>query len=228
MDSILNEINMLPGVFGCFVYSDQQKLIGAKLPPIFKENTVNTIGNLLTRTLKMGSMTNLDISGLEFKFDVSLLIIKPIVNGTVLAMICEPGVNRSLVKMTLGMLLNDLQNALLDKPASPRIASPSASPSASEVVQPQKDTSPTPPQPVQQKKEKIDAALTPFLEKINEALAYTIGPIAEQIMQDIVETWTQNGPASKQRLPDLANLLCKEINDKNLEKEFMDQVSPLF
>ena len=115
MNSLLNEINMIPGVFGCFIYSDQHKLVGVKLPPIFKENAVNTIGNLLTRTLKMGAMANLDITGMEFKFDVSYLIIKPLVNGAVLAMICEPGVNRSLLKMTLGMLLTDIQKALNNK-----------------------------------------------------------------------------------------------------------------
>lgn len=223
MNSLLNEINMIPGVFGCFIYSDQQKLVGAKLPPIFKENAVNTIGNLVTRTLKMGAMANLDITGMEFKFDVSFLIIKPLLNGAVLAMICEPGVNRSLLKMTLGMLLTDIQKSLNNKPAS----KPTELPSTPEV-QPQKNAIPIPPQPVQPKKAQIDAALTPFLEKMNDALAYSIGPIAEQIMQDVTETWTQNGAASKQRLPDLATLLCKEINDKNLEKEFMDQVRPLF
>jgi len=223
MNSLLNEINMIPGVFGCFIYSDQQKLVGAKLPPIFKENAVNTIGNLVTRTLKMGSMANLDITGMEFKFDVSFLIIKPLLNGAVLAMICEPGVNRSLLKMTLGMLLTDIQKALNNKPAS----KPTELPSPPEV-QPQKNDTPIPPQPVQPKKAQIDAALTPFLEKMSDALAYSIGPIAEQIMQDVIETWTQNGAASKQRLPDLATLLCKEINDKTLEKEFMNQVRPLF
>lgn len=223
MNSLLNEINMIPGVFGCFIYSDQQKLVGAKLPPIFKENAVNTIGNLVTRTLKMGAMANLDITGMEFKFDVSSLIIKPLLNGAALAMICEPGVNRSLLKMTLGMLLTDIQKALNNKPAS----QPTELPSTTEA-QPQQSATPIPPQPVQPKKAQIDAALTPLLEKMSDALAYSIGPIAEQIMQDVMETWTQNGAASKQRLPDLATLLCKEINDKNLEKEFMDQVRPLF
>ncbi len=223
MNSLLNEINMIPGVFGCFIYSDQQKLVGAKLPPIFKENAVNTIGNLVTRTLKMGTMANLDITGMEFKFDVSSLIIKPLLNGAALAMICEPGVNRSLLKMTLGMLLTDIQKALNNKPAS----QPTELPSPPEV-QPQQSATPIPPQPVQPKKAQIDAALTPLLEKMSDALAYSIGPIAEQIMQDVMETWSQSGAASKQRLPDLATLLCKEINDKNLEKEFMDQVRPLF
>lgn len=223
MNALLNEINMIPGVFGCFIYSDHQKLVDAKLPPIFKEDAVNTIGNLLTRTLKMGAMANLDITGMEFKLDVSFLIIKPLLNGAVLAMICEPGVNRSLLKMTLGMLLTDIQKALDNKPAS----KPTELPSTTEAL-PQQSAIPIPPQPVQPKKAQIDAALTPFLEKMSDALAYSIGPIAEQIMQDVMETWSQSGAASKQRLPDLATLLCKEINDKNLEKEFMDQVRPLF
>jgi len=61
MDSLLKEINMLPGVFGCFVYTGNQELAAAKLPQIFKEHTIKTMGNFLTRALKMGGMANEDL-----------------------------------------------------------------------------------------------------------------------------------------------------------------------
>lgn len=221
MDLLLKEINMLPGVFGCFVYTGQQELAGAKLPPIFKENTVRTMGNLLTRSLKMGSMTNLDITGLEFKFDVSLLIVKPLSDGAILTMICEPAVNRSLINMTLGMLLNDIQESLNKGPAPRQASSSGARPQSSPSQR-------VPSQPVPKKEAEIDAALAPILEKMKDSLAFAIGPVAGQVMKDLIETWAQSGATTKQRLPELATLLCKEINDKELEKEFMGQVMPLF
>jgi len=217
MDSLLKEINMLPGVFGCFVYTGNQELAAAKLPPIFKEDTIKTMGNLLTRTIKMGAMASLDMAGIEFKFDVSLIIVKPLEQGSILVMVCEPAVNKSLINMTVAMLIGDIQTAINKGPAIPQ-----------PPVQPQSATAPPPGPPKKQQEAAIDDALAPILEKIKDALAYAIGPIAGQVMKDIIETWAQQGPTSRQRLPALAALLCQEINDKELEKEFMTQASPLF
>ncbi len=222
MDSLLKEINMLPGVFGCFVYTGNQELAAAKLPPIFKENTIKTMGNLLTRTIKMGTMANLDMASIEFKFDVSLLIVKPLAEGAILVMVCEPAVNKSLINMTLSMLINDIQTAVNKGPAA--ITQSSHQPEGGMQAQ----TAPSQ-EPVQQHKEaEIDSVLAPILEQIKDALAYAIGPIAGQVMKDIIELWAQQGPTSKQQLPALATLLCQEINDKELETEFMSQVRPLF
>ncbi|MEK6201158.1 MAG: hypothetical protein N2A40_01885 [Desulfobulbaceae bacterium] len=221
MDSLLKEINMLPGVFGCFVYTGNQELAAAKLPPIFKENTIKTMGNLLTRALKMGSMANLDLAAIEFKFDVSLLIVKPLEQGSVLVIVCEPAVNKSLINMTIAMLIGDIQTAINSTPAPAQVIAqaPALQPVAS-----------APPEeaPEKQQEVEIDAELAPILENIKEALAYAIGPIAGQVMRDIIEAWAQQGPTSKQRLPALATLLCQEINDKELEADFMNQIRPLF
>ncbi|MBU1986271.1 MAG: hypothetical protein KJ846_03490 [Proteobacteria bacterium] len=225
MDSLLKEINMLPGVFGCFVYTGNQELAAAKLPPIFKENTIRTMGNLLTRTIMMGTMANLDMASIEFKFDVSLLIVNPLAEGAILVMVCEPAVNKSLINMTLSMLINDIQNAVNKGPAT--IAQSPSQPEGG--MQAQTATAPPSQEPVQKHQEaEIDAALAPILEQIKDALAYAIGPIAGQVMKDIIEIWAQKGPTSKQQLPGLATLLCQEINDKELETEFMSQIRPLF
>jgi hypothetical protein len=216
MDSLLKEINMLPGVFGCFVYTGNQELAAAKLPPIFKDNTIKTMGNLLTRTIKMGTMANMGIDAIEFKFDVSLIIVKPLENGAILVMVCEPAVNKSLVNMTTAMLLGDIQNAINKGP----IQTQKSQPQVAAAAVPRRE------QPKKQEAE-IDAALAPILESIKDALAYAIGPIAGQVMLATIEAWAQQGPTSKHRLPDLAILLCKEINDKELEKEFMTQIEPL-
>ncbi len=214
MDSLLKEINMLPGVFGCFVYTGNQELAAAKLPPIFKGNTIKTMGNLLTRTIKMGAMANLDIEAIEFKFDVSLIIVKPLEQGAILVMVCEPAVNKSLINMTTTMLIGDIQ-ATINK-----------GPMQAQKSHTQAATAPRQKQPKKHEAE-IDAVLAPILESIKDALAYAIGPIAGQIMLATIETWAQQGPTSKQQLPSLATLLCEEINDTELEKEFMIQIKSL-
>jgi predicted regulator of Ras-like GTPase activity (Roadblock/LC7/MglB family) len=222
MDSLLKEINMLPGVFGCFVYTGNQELVAEKLPPSFKADTIMTMGNLLTRSIKMGTMTNLDLTSIEFKFDESLLIVKPLAEGAVLVMACEPAVNKSLLNMTISMLINDIQNAINKAPTA--IAQP---PTQTETMQTQ-TISAASAEPVREHREaEIDAALAPVLVAIKGALAYAIGPIAGQIMEETIEIWALQGAKSKRQLPALATLLCNEINDKELEAEFMGQIRPL-
>ena len=173
------------------------------------------MGNLLTRTIKMGSMANLDIEAIEFKFDVSLVIVKPLEQGAILVMICEPAVNKSLINMTTAMLTGDIQATINRGPAQ------------TQKSHTQTATAPRQEQPKKQEAE-IDAALAPILESIKDALAYAIGPIAGQIMLAAIETWAQQGPTSKQQLPGLAAILCQEINDTELEKEFMGQIKSVF
>ena len=234
MDSLLKEINMLPGVFGCFVYTGNQELAAAKLPPIFKENTIKTMGNLLTRTIKMGAMANLDIEAIEFKFDVSLIIVKPLEQGAILVMVCEPAVNKSLINMTTAMLKDDIQAKINKGPVQTQTipqapVQTQAIPQAPVQTQNSQAQAVAPPQEQPKRQEaEIDAALAPILENIKDALAYAIGPIAGQVMLSTIEIWAQQGPTSKQRLPDLAALLCREINDKELEKEFMTQIKSFF
>lgn len=219
MDSLIKEINMLPGVFGCFVCKGNQELVAAALPPSFKTDTIKTMGSLLTRTIKMGAMTNLDLTNIDFRFEGSLLIVKPLAEGAVLGMVCEPDANKSLINMTISMLINDIQNAVNKAPAA--IEQP---PVQAETIQVQQPIPATPAEPVREQK---DAALTPILEAIKDALTYAIGPFAGQIMEETIQTWAMQGPKSKQQLPALATLLCQEINDKELEKEFMSQIRPL-
>lgn len=132
MDPLLQEITMLPGVLGCFVYTGEQQIAGSKMPPIFKENTIKTIGSLLARTIQMGEVAQLEFSTIEFKFDESLLIIHPIPNAALLVVICEPGANKSLITMTMGMLATDIEASMtkqpLATPAAPRPTAPPAAP----------------------------------------------------------------------------------------------------
>ncbi|MBU1138187.1 MAG: hypothetical protein KKD01_19255 [Proteobacteria bacterium] len=215
MDSLLQEITMLPGVLGCFVYTGDQQIAGSKMPPIFKENSIKTIGSLLSRTVQMGHMAQLDFKGIEFKFNESLLIINLIAKGALLVIVCEPKVNKSLITMTMGMLITDIEASMAKGIMTPAVTRQSAPP----------PPQPTPPAATQApvKEAEIDATLAPILEQIKEALAMAIGPIAGPVMKDTIEIWAQQWATSRKNLPALAEMLCKEINDDELEKEFMEE-----
>ncbi len=219
MDSLLQEITILPGVLGCFVFNDEQQIAGSKMPPIFKENSIKTIGNLLTRTIQIGSMAQLEFKGIEFKYNESLLIIKPLPENALLIIICEPNANKSLISMTTGMLAEDIAKAMANPMAAVAPSQPAATKSSDTAA------------PGQQEEvtdlAEIDAELALILEKVKDALAMAIGPIAAPVMKDTIETWAKQGATSLATLPALAALLCIEISDENLEKEFMAEIKTI-
>lgn len=211
MDSLLQEITILPGVLGCFVFSSEQQIAGSKMPPIFRENSIKTIGNLLTRTIQIGNMAQLDFKGIEFKYNESLLIIKPLPKGALLIIICEPSANKSLISMTTGMLAEDIV-ATMANPMAPHRVSQTTQSTAPQTQQEQPAEA------------EIDAELAPVLEQVKDALAMAIGPIAAPVMKDTIEIWAKQGGLSLSTLSALTDLLCVEINDDDLEREFMAEI----
>ncbi|MCF8057576.1 MAG: hypothetical protein K9K37_13190 [Desulfocapsa sp.] len=211
MDSLLQEINMLPSVLGCFVFNDEHQIAGSKMPPIFKENNITAIGNLLSRIIQMGTMAEFVFTDIEIKYNESLIVITPLSKGALLVIICEPSANKSLINMTTGMLSRDIEAAIAKGITGAPVGGSTAAPEPAAPVQ----------------EALIDEALAPVLENVKDALAQAIGPIAGPVMKDTIEIWAQQGTPSADTLPALAKLLCDEINDKELEKEFMAELKTI-
>jgi predicted regulator of Ras-like GTPase activity (Roadblock/LC7/MglB family) len=215
MDLLLQEITMLPGVLGCFVFNGKQRvLLGSKMPPIFKEKNLQAIGSLLTRTVQIGSMAMLLLKEIEIRYNESLLIIKPLPKEALLVIICEPNANKSLINMTTGMLAKDIAKVITQS-----VAAPPLSPQATQRPLQQK-ASP-------QKEAVIDDNLAAILEQVKGALAMAIGPIAGPVMKDNIEIWAKQKAPSFSNLSTLTDLLCKEINNDTLEKEFTAAVKTI-
>ena len=215
MDTLLQEITMLPGVLGCFVFNTEQQIVCSKMPPIFRENSMKSIGSLLSRTVQIGSMAMLNLKGIEMKYNESLLIIKALPKEALLILICEPSANKSLISMTIGILAEDIAKALVNSAKVHKVAPQKMKGQPTQKKQTQQN------QANQKEEAAIDAKLAPILEKIKDSLAMAIGPIAGPVMKDSIEMWAKQKSPSLSNLPALTILLCQEINDEKLEKEFM-------
>jgi hypothetical protein len=220
MDQLLQEITMLPGVLGCFVFNAKQGVLGSKMPPIFKENNLQTVGSLLTRTVQIGDMAMLVVKEIEMQYNESLLIIKLLPREAMLIIICEPNANKSLINMTIGMLAKDIAEVL-----SLSVVSQTVSP---EPQQQKPQKSPAQAQATQQQKTETDGELTSILKQVKDALAMVIGPIAGPVLKDSVKIWAKQTPPTTSSLPDLAKLLCTEINEKGLEERFRKELKKIF
>jgi len=202
MDALLQEITALPKVLGCFVYSGNQGVTSSNMPPIFTKNTVQIIGTLLSKPKQMGKVAKLDIESIDIRYNETVIVAQPLNNNSVLVTICEPGTNRPLLDMSIKMVLKELQQQL----------------------QPGKQSAPL---SAGMDNHRL-GSLKPVLAKINEALADVIGPIAKPVLTDSLKKWSGQGPQTKERLPDLAMMICKEIDDEQLEANFMDNIKQFF
>ncbi len=199
MDALLQEITALPKVLGCFLFSGKKGVTNSNMPPIFTKDTINTMGALLARSKKMGSLAKLDLEAIDIRYNETILIARPLNQNTVLVTICEPGTNRPLLDMSINMVISDISEA---------------------ITTDEEQTASSPAESIQQ----ADTPLKPILAKIKEALTEAIGPIAAPVLDDCYTQWSTQGPLSKKRLPDLAWMICKEIDDKNLETTFMERI----
>ncbi len=210
MDPLLQEITMLPGVLGCFVFNGKQQIAGSKMPSSFKESNTKAIGNLLARTAQIGAMAQLSFKEIEIRYNEFLLMTKPLPKESLLIIICEPNANKTLISMTIGMLAEDIAKAL-ENPQAFQAKPSQPSPGT------QKQQAP----PVEEKEAEISEELAPVLEQVRDALAMAIGPVAGSVMKEIIEIWAKRTSPSLETIPALAELLCPEIDDEGLEEEFM-------
>jgi len=198
MDTLLKEITALPKVLGCFIYSSTKGVTSSNMPPIFADNTIKVTGTLLARSKQMAHMAKLNLEAIDIRYNESMIVARPLNPDTVLVTICEPGTNRSLLDMSINLVVNDIR-ALLSSGQ-------------------QETAGPARPKPA------AGTSLRPVIAKIKEALADSIGPIAAPVLDDCLKKWSSQGPQSKERLADLAWMLCQEIDDENLETNFMESI----
>jgi len=208
MRKLLNEISVIPGVKGSCIFDKKEGPLCKDLHPNLSEDLLQTVGIHLVRLIQMGSMSNLSIKSVPFRFDKYTVVGMPLDTGAVLLTICEAHANCSLVATTAAMLVADIREEM---------ESGVQSPEPEEVLE--KDAV--------QVEVASNTELQPLFDKIEDALAGAIGPIAGMIIQDYINKWKASGPEVPARLSELATMLAKEIGDPALEKDFISNVEKI-
>ena len=209
MRKLLQEISVIPGVTGSCIFDKKEGPLCKDLHPDLSEDLLQTVGIHLVRLIQMGKMSGLSVKSVHFRFDKYTVVGMPLETGAVLLTICEAHANCSLVATTAAMLAADMREEL-----ERGVQSPETGESVEELAEVALD-------------ESVDADLQPMYDKIEQALAGAIGPVAGMIIQDYIQKWRSSGPEVPARLSELATMLTKEIGDPALEKEFNARVEEI-
>ncbi len=232
MKDLLQEIKMLQGVVGVFVYTTNLGVIAMDVPSTFSEPALDRIGNFVKAFYGNQTTQDCDIMSLEVKNDDSLFLYKKIDSGATLVAICEANVSMPLVNMTTSMLLAELKasaDLITVKPSFAELDGASKpAPKVATAVAPKAATSQTPPPSVDVDKLMTEGPFSAIASKLEDAMARAIGPIGSMVVRDCVEKWVQGGSPSKNRFNELLGHLVKEIGDSQLEDEFKKEVGSLF
>ena len=209
MRKLLQEISVIPGVTGSCIFDKKEGPLCKDLHPDLSEDLLQTVGIHLVRLIQMGKMSGLSVKSVHFRFDKYTVVGMPLEKGSVLLTICEANANCSLVATTAAMLVADMREEL-----ERGVQTPDTVESVEELDEVVFD-------------EAVDAELQPLYDKIEQALAGAIGPVAGMIIQDYIQKWKASGPEVPARLSELATMLTKEIGDPALEKEFTARVTEI-
>ena len=222
MQELLKEIKGVPAVMGSYLHITGVGDINSDLPNIFLAK-LKEIGEIFDRVIKVNLATNMQTSTVEFKYDEATIFLKPIDQDACLITFCEADINRNMLNMTTGMLNDELKQTVArarKEAASRPLGTPSHPATQTRVVA-------APPVPTAASAKTIDVnkiihagPMARIFQGFQDALAMAIGPIAETVMKESVEHWARAGDCSQERLPELVELLIREIDDVSLEAEF--------
>jgi hypothetical protein len=230
MKDLLQEIKMLQGVVGVFVYTRDLGVIAMDVPPTFSEPALDRIGSFVKAFFGNQVTLSRDVISLEVKNEESLFLYKKIDDNGTLVTICDAKVSMPLVNMTTSMLLAELKAAADLVTVKPSYAELNVA--ARTVAQPASVKTPAAVSPaapaVDVDKLMKEGPFASIAAKLEDAMARAIGPIGSMVVRDCLEKWLQGGSPSKNRFNELLGLLVKEIGDSQLEDEFKKDVSSLF
>ena len=223
MEEILKEIKNVPAVMGSYIHVNGVTKVRSDLPKIF-QGKIYDVGLAIDRLIKVNEATKMHASNIEFKYEEAVIIVRPIDLNASLVTFCETGVNKKTLNMTTGMLANEL------KAAADAIRKQGANkPAPAAAAPPKVQAPPTPAKPAETEVDvnKILHAgpLAKVFQEFQDGLSMAIGPISEMVMKDTVEAWAKKGDCSEARLKELSDMLCLEIDDPALEKEFKSSIS---
>ena len=115
MKDILNDINAMVGVTGCFICNDDGEVTASALPNLFDENILSTVGRTMTQTMVgLATARRRKISDIDLVYSEGRLIAKNLGEGC-LCILCVRDINVPLLNLTAKVAVKKLRAQLAEK-----------------------------------------------------------------------------------------------------------------
>ncbi len=215
MNTLLNEIQSIPGIVGCFVYSLNHGVRMNNLPPVFKDANLKKVGSVIDKIYQSTNLASENVTELVLYYAESTIMARLIGETAYLIVLCDPSLNQNLLTMTINMIADKIKLIAENMDILQGGSDPSVNAGPTGLLNP----------------EKSDGILnvshmSSQLRGMQAALLKIMGPMSKIIFKEAVETWSGMGEPSISTLPDLVEILLNEINDSEKEAKYLKMITP--
>lgn len=206
MQAIIDDLKDLPGVLGACLYHGQRGPLETNLPAIFTADKLVKISKLLMKIHAAGRMNFQDLTDLSLQYDESVILVRELEDNLIIFTLCDPGFNQNLVTMSLNLLQQELKNQPFQVGDSPSVTADP--PPVTDV-----STGPS---------EEVSRAM----EAMKSHLPKIMGPMADIIFDEAVETWKKQGKYTVGDLDLLVQMLAEEIENADKITNYKEMIKP--
>lgn len=201
MQQLIKDMKAIPGVIGACTYRSKDGITYNNLPSLFREDRLHQTAKHLAKIHAAGRLNFPELIETLVHYDESIVVFRQIDLDEHLITICDPGINMSLLSMSLNLAIENIPHK--KAPTETQIKAQGTDKAAPDI---QKLMNKGPmAQPLQ--------AMLKLLTKI-------IGPMAKIIFEDSVARWVESSENNRGSLSKLLEIICQEIGDNEKSEEY--------
>ena len=111
MEVVLQQINKIQGVVGCFICDEDGKLLGKVLPPMYDDTLLQEAADIIADSVVGVNNATGGVTSFDLRFSEGRIIVRPVLNCYLL-LLCEQKINVQLLNMSLSVAHKKLEKAI--------------------------------------------------------------------------------------------------------------------
>ncbi len=124
MQTVLDQMNTLPGIVGSMVYDAEGHVLAKAFPALFDGEALASAAGVLLYGVPGLEVAAGTISTLDLRYGESRIVVRPI-KGANLLLLCTRQANLQFLNISVGMAIPKLEKLVASPSAPPKLPAPS-------------------------------------------------------------------------------------------------------
>ena len=123
MQTVLDQMNTLPGIVGSMVYNPEGRVLAKGFPALFDAEALGSAAGVLLYGVQGMEVAAGTISTLDLRYGESRIVVRPI-KGANLLLLCTRQANLQLLNISVGMAIPKIEKLVATQAAIPPMPKP--------------------------------------------------------------------------------------------------------
>jgi predicted regulator of Ras-like GTPase activity (Roadblock/LC7/MglB family) len=119
MQTVLDQLNTLPGIVGSMVYNAEGQVLARAFPALFDGEALSSAAGVLLYGVQGMEVAAGTISALDLRYGESRIVVRPI-KGANLLLLCTRQANLQFLNISVGMAIPKIEKLVTTQGAVPR------------------------------------------------------------------------------------------------------------